>query len=178
MTRTPLRRVVVFVGIALAVGVVAGVVWELVVPLATYTVGPDGQARTSERALARFFAGDAWFAGLGLVGGIALGALAWRWFAQLGWRVVVLVLLAGAAAAFVCWGVGYALGPGDFDRRLGSARPGDVVPIALTVRAVPALFVWVFAAVAPVLVGSSLGRDPEDRPVATDHHDAASTLDR
>ncbi|MGI8458228.1 MAG: hypothetical protein ACR2LI_08965 [Propionibacteriaceae bacterium] len=171
-------RVAAFLGIAAAVGVVAGVGWELVVPLATYTVGPDGQARTSERALTEFVAGDVWFAGLGLVAGVGLGTLAWRWFARLGWRVVVLVVLTGAASAFVCWGVGSALGPGDFDTRLGAAAPGDVVSIELTVRAAPSLLVWVFAAVAPVLVGSSLGRDPEDLPRVRGGADEAPAVDR
>ena len=41
------------------------------------------------------------------------------------------------------------------------AQPGDVVPIDLTVRARPALAVWPLFAVVPVLLGASLGRDPE-----------------
>ena len=57
-----------------------------------------------------------------------------------------------------------------FDPRLAAARPGDVVPVELTVRARVALAVWPLFAVVPVLLGSSLGRDPEvdrlDEPVS------------
>ena len=71
-----------------------------------------------------------------------------------------------AAAALVCWLVGYRLGPGDFTARLAAAKPGDIVPIELTLRARAALLTWPFFAMIPVLLGSSLGRDDEEpRPI-------------
>ena len=40
-------------------------------------------------------------------------------------------------------------------------KHGDLVRVDLTVRARAALLVWPLFAVIPVLLGSSLGRDPE-----------------
>ena len=97
----------------------------------------------------------------GVVVGLVVGVLAWRWFGRTGWPVVVLAALVGAAAGALCWAVGYRIVPGSFAVRLAAAQPGDVVPIDLTVRARSALAVWPLFAVVPVLLGSSLGRDPE-----------------
>lgn len=143
-------------------GALAGVGWWWLVDLPAYRVNPDGGAATSERGLAGYFGGDAWFAVLGLVVGLALGFTAWRRLGGWGWPVVVLVVVAAAGAGLLCWTVGYHLGPGDFNPRLAQARPGDLVPIALTIRAPASLVVWPLFAVVPVLLGASLGRDPDE----------------
>ena len=79
-----------------------------------------------------------------------------------------MTVVAAVAAALVCWLMGSQLGPGDFTRRLAAARPGDLVPIELTIRAKAALLAWPFAAVVPVLLGASLSADDEDpRPLLT-----------
>jgi hypothetical protein len=57
--------------------------------------------------------------------------------------------------------VGYRTGPGSFPVRLAAAQPGAVVAVDLTVRARVALLAWPLFAVVPVLLCSSLGRDPE-----------------
>lgn len=153
--------------LALGLGAVAGVVWWRVVDLPAYVVQSDGRATTSERGLAHFIAGDAWFTLLGALVGVLLGWLAWARLGRRGWAVVLLAALSALVAALVCWSVGHLLGPGAFNPRLSSARPGDVVPIVLTIQAKASLLVWPFAATVPVLVGSSLGRDDEEpRPLA------------
>lgn len=168
------RRVGLFVALALGLGAVSGVVWWAVTDLPTFRVVDGGGAVTSERGLAGYIGADAWFVVCGVVVGLALGVLAWRWFGRTGWPVVVLATLAGAAAGGLCWAVGYRIEPGSFAVRLAAAQPGDVVPIDLTVRARAALAVWPLFAVVPVLLASSLGRDPEvDEPVGTDEPDAA-----
>jgi hypothetical protein len=155
-----------FVLFALGVGAVAGVLWWLVVDLPGYQVNRGGGAATSERGLADFIAGDAWFTLLGAVAGLVLGCLAWVRLRLLGWPVVLVSALAATGAALICWTVGYHLGPGDFNERLTAARPGDLVLIQLTVRAKASLLVWPFAATVPVLLWSSLGRDDEEpRPL-------------
>lgn len=157
-------RVVAFAAFGTGLGGVAGVAWWRLVDLPSYRVNPDGGAATSERALTEFFAGDAWFAALGLVVGLVLGVLAWRTFRELGWPAAVLTVLVAFAAGLICWLVGYRLGPGEFNPRLVAAGPGDLVPIELTLRARATLFTWPFFAVIPVLLGSSLGRDEDDPP--------------
>ena len=148
--------------LGLGLGALAGLVWESVVDLPTYTVGPEGRAATSERGLAGYVGGDAWFSLIGAVVGLVLGLLAWRRFSRSGWPVVLLAMATAALAALVCWWVGTSLGPGDFNRRLAEAAPGASVPIELTLRAASSLLVWPFFAVIPVLLGSSLGPDEED----------------
>jgi hypothetical protein len=164
-SRLVMRLIAFAVGCA-GVGALAGVLWWRIVRLAVYTVGADGRATTSERGLTEFFAGDAWFCVIGVVLGAGLGVLGWLRFRTAGW--VLVPVLAGAAlvAGLMCWAVGVQLGPGDFTQRLAAARPGDLVPIELTLRAPVALVSWPFAAVIPVLLGSSLGRDDEEpRPI-------------
>jgi hypothetical protein len=159
-------RVAAFTALGLGFGAVAGVVWWAVVDLPAYQINPDGGASISERGLAEFVAGDAWFCAIGLVVGVGLGAVAWRALRDLGWPLVLLVGVVALLAALVCWFVGHRLGPGDFVARLAAAHPGDLVSIELTLRARASLLTWPFCAVIPVLLGSSLGRDEEEtRPL-------------
>ncbi|HEY5846533.1 MAG TPA: hypothetical protein VIT42_07070 [Microlunatus sp.] len=175
-----LRRVLpyalAYAALAAGLGAGAGVLWWWVVDLPSYSVGPNGGASTSERGLTEFFAGDAWFCLIGAVVGIVLGILGWRLFGSVGWPVAVGVALLAVVAALLCWAVGYALGPGPFVPRLAAARPGDLVPIELTIRAAASLVVWPFAAIVCVLLGSSLGRDDEDpRPLLRRRRSASPT---
>jgi hypothetical protein len=159
-------RLAGFAAGSLAVGAAAGVVWWLVVKPPAYELNSNGGATTSERGLTEFIAGDAWFSAIGLVAGLLIGIAAWHWLRMLGWTVVLVVLVCALAAALTCWLVGYRLGPGDFSARLAAARPGELVPIPLTLRAKASLLTWPFFAVIPVLLGSSLGRDEEEpRPL-------------
>jgi hypothetical protein len=169
--RSPYRarlvvRITGFAALALGVGAAAGVIWWAVVDLTTYRVNSEGGAATSERGLSEFISGDAWFAVIGVVAGLGLGLLGWRLFRRLGWPVVLVVVLSAVAAELICWLVGYRLGPGAFEPRLAAADSGDLVPIALTLRAKASLLTWPFFAVIPILLGSSLGWDEEDpRPL-------------
>jgi hypothetical protein len=144
------------------IGVGAGVLWEKIVRLPGYTVAADGTAATTERGLTEVFGSDAWFSVLGFVISIGLGIVAWKWFGRLGWPVVVVAVIGALCSAAVCWWVGYHLGPGPFAPRLAAARPGQFVPISLTLRSPSALIVWAFGAIIPVLLRSSLGRDEEE----------------
>lgn len=157
------------VTLALGLGALAGVVWWRVVDLPGYLVNGEGKASTSERGLANFIGGDAWFTLLGAAVGVLLGWLGWVRLGRRGWAVVPLVAGSALAAALLCWFVGHELGPGTFNDRLAAARPGDTVLIELTIRAKASLLVWPFAATIPILVGSSLGRDDEvPRPFGWD----------
>lgn len=170
-------RVVAFVALGLGLGALAGVVWWALVDLPAYVVGPDGGAGISERGYSEFFAGDAWFCAVGLVVGVALGLVGWRMLRDLGWPLALLVAAVAVLAALVCWLVGHQLGPSDFVPRLASARPGDEVPIELTLRARASLLTWPFLAIVPVLLGSSLGPDDEEpRPLFRRRERAESVL--
>ena len=155
-------RVAAYLALGLGLGALTGVVWWAVVDLPAYVVGSDGGAGITERGLSEFVAGDAWFCAVGLFVGVGLGLIGWRQLGDLGWPLVLLVAAVAVAAALVCWLVGHQLGPTDFVARLAAARPGDEVPIELTLRARASLLTWPFLAIVPVLLGSSLGPDDEE----------------
>lgn len=160
--RKPLQRwLAIYLTVLTALGAVGGLVWFVVVPLTVYQVNMRGLAITSERGLAGFIAGDAWFVVIGLVLGAFAGMLAWRWFAGLGWLLLPVVLISVTMMALVCWLVGWWLGPGPLPERLAQAGPGTTLPIELTVRAPIALLVWSFSAVLVLMLMSSLLSDPE-----------------
>jgi hypothetical protein len=151
-----------FLALGLGVGALSGLLWSRLVDLPTYKVGANGGATTSERGLAAFVGGDAWFCLIGALAGLGLGLVAWRRFHRIGWPVVVISAATATAAALVCWLVGTRIGPENFNERLAAAQPNDLVPISLALRAKASLLVWPFLAVVPVLLGSSLGPDEEE----------------
>ncbi|NLT31714.1 MAG: hypothetical protein GXX86_14915 [Propionibacterium sp.] len=158
-----LRRVALVLAVSLGVGVVAGVLWWLLTPLPGYRISEDGLAVINERGLAQVFAADAWYTVIAILGGAVIGVLAALWLGrQLGWLVVWVVLVDTLVAGLLCWGVGSLLGPGDFSTRLAEAHAGDVVPMSLTLRSWVALLVWPFIGLLPVLLWSTLARDPEE----------------
>ncbi|MFT4297088.1 MAG: hypothetical protein QM582_16930 [Micropruina sp.] len=166
---TPERRdgrtaVLIGAGFAVIAGILAAVLWRLVVRLPGYVVQGDGSATVSERALTEFFAGDAWFVVIGVVVGAVLGVISWRRFKNIGWPSAFLAAGFGLLAGVVCWQLGQLFGGAPFDERLAVAKPGETVPIALALRSPSALAVWAFAAVTPILLGSALGPDDEAVP--------------
>lgn len=154
----------IFAGAAVIAGIVAAVVWRLVVRLPSYVVDPYGAAKISERGLTEVFAGDAWYVVLGALAGAGLGVATWRRFKAVGWLCALLAAGLGLLAGVVCWQLGQLLGGTSFDERLATAKPGDLVPIGLMLRSPSALAVWAFAAVTPILLGSALGPDDEAAP--------------
>jgi hypothetical protein len=66
-------RLLGFLAGSLALGAAAGVVWWLVVRPPAYELNSNGGATTTERGLAEFIAGDAWFCAIGLVAGLLIG---------------------------------------------------------------------------------------------------------
>lgn len=149
-------------------GALAGVLWFRVVPLTIYQVTADGNATTTERGLAGYVAGDAWFAAIGLVLGIGCGIVAWRWFAPLGWPMVPLALVGATWMGGLCWLVGWLLGPGPLPERVQAASTGDSLPIELTVRGPAALVAWPLGAALVIMLIAALVRDPELVQESTD----------
>jgi hypothetical protein len=149
-------------GLSVVIGGLSAVLWAMVVDLPSYKILSDGSAVITQRGLTEIVASDIWFVIIGAVVGVGLGLVTWKWFRPLGWPTALLAVGAGLLAGVVCWQVGELLGPGSFAERLTSAQPGAMVPIPLQLRSFSALAVWGFAAVTPVLLASSLGRDDED----------------
>ncbi len=161
--RTPVARwLLIMAAICLTVGAVAGAVWAMLVPLSLYQVREDGRATTTERGLAGYIAGDAWFVAIGVVLGLVIGWWCWRWFGGLGWPAAVLAVLASTGTGLMCWWVGWMIGPGPIDARLALAQPGQQLPIELTVRGPAAVLAWPFAALLVLMLISAVSPDPEE----------------
>ncbi|WP_420175292.1 hypothetical protein [Luteococcus sp. OSA5] len=157
------RGLLMHVLLAMLVGALAGVVWNLVVDLPSYTVDADGRATTSERGLTQVFAADVVYSVLGAVVGLLIGLWAWRWFRRSGWLVVPLAIGSSLASAFLCWWVGVLLGPRNFASRIATAGDGDRVPIDFELHAHVAVLVWPFFATIPILLLSSLTAEEHAR---------------
>lgn len=151
-----LRGVAFFAVICALVGVALGTVWRFVVTPPVWTMGADGRATMSERALAGTFGAEAWFSVLGALGGIIIGWLAWAWFKHRGWVVVPIGVLGAALAALVAWQVGELIAGSTFEQRLAAAKPGDQVPIDLNLDALSTLLIWPFFASVPIMVGATM----------------------
>lgn len=162
--RSRVVRVLVYLLISVALGGLGALFWVLIVRLPEYTVEADGRAFTTQEGITGVFGADAWFTGIGIVIGLVVGFLAWRWFRSLGWLAPVLAAVASVVSAVTCWQVGHLLGPGSFDERLAEASPGDIVQIPLDVHAPIVVALWVMTAELPVLIAASLLHDPEDPP--------------
>ncbi|MFT3835365.1 MAG: hypothetical protein QM711_18955 [Micropruina sp.] len=130
-------------------------------PAAGYVVQPDGSATVSGIPW-QHFAGDTWYAAIGMFAGAGLGIATWR-PRDAGWPCAFLAARLGLLASVVCWRLGQVLGGVPFDE-LAAANPGDTVPISLALRSPSALAVWAFAAVTPILLGSALGPDDDAAP--------------
>lgn len=154
--------IALLVGLSIVVGALGGVFWAAIVKLPAYLVGADGSGSMTERGLTEIVGGDAWFVIVGVLIGVGLGLVAWKWFRPLGWPTPLLAIGAGLVAGLVCWQVGQLVGPRNFNDRLAAASPGDLVRMSLELHSWSALAVWAFAAVTPVLLISSLGPDDEE----------------
>lgn len=161
--RSPVGRWLgILAGVCVVLGALAGLAWATVVPLTLYRVQADGRATTTERGLAGYVAGDAWFVLIGILVGLGIGWLCWRWFGGLGWPAAVIATLASTATGLICWLVGWLIGPGPIEPRLALAKPGQELPIELTVRGFTAVLAWPFAALLILMLVSAVSPDPED----------------
>lgn len=146
-----LRDVAVVLVAYLALGVVCGLVWWLLVDPATFTKLRSG-ATMDEVELARRFDADGWYTVLAAVGGLFSGALLTWWRSRDFLLTTVLVALgSGVAAAVSAW-IGHLLGPQDPRVALASAHVGARIPVALEVHGWAIYLVWPIAALIGALL--------------------------
>lgn len=152
----------VITAVCVITGALMGLFWHTVVTLPAYTITDDRAAIIREYGLTQFFSTDAWFSVIGLVAGLGIGMLVWYLFKGIGWPVAIIAVGAALLAAAICWGVGSLMGPSDFATRVSTANPGERVPVDFELRTWVSVVVWPFAAITPVLLASSLGRELSD----------------
>ena len=147
-----LADAVAVLGVYLALGVVTGVLWWLLVEPAVFVVGPDGGLGMGEDQLSLQFRDEGWYAVVAGVAGLVSGAVVTWWRDRDPLLTVFLVLAGAVAAAAVMALVGGVLGPPD-PASLTGLRPGETVPAALRLDAVAAYLVWpILALVGALLV--------------------------
>jgi len=147
--------------LSLVVASLVALFWTQVVDLPSWHVNNDDSASMTEAGWTQMISIDAWYVVCAILVGPGIGWVAWRWFRPLGWPAAVIAALAGLLTGLVCAELGPVMGPGEFDGRIAAANPGDYVPVAFELSSLSALAVWPLASVAPVLIASSLGPDPE-----------------
>lgn len=147
-----LDDLVAVLGVYLAVGVVAGIVWWALYDPALFTKGEGGALGMGEVELGKRFNGDAWYAVIAGVGGLVSGtALTW-WRGRDPLLTPVLVLLGAVIAASVMATLGGWLGPADPQSIAATVPVGGTVPATLSVDAFVCYLVWP----ATALLGSLL----------------------
>lgn len=161
LRRLILQRATSFAGICLVIGAAAGWLWNRFTTLPEFVTGEDRTLAMSERSSMQFFTPDAGFVLIGLIVGIGLGVLGWYWGRRLGWPAALLTPAGGVLAGAMCWLVGWAIGPRNFDQRVAAAQPGDLVSVDFTLRSPVALLVWAIAALLPVFLYSALSGEPD-----------------
>ena len=150
-------------------------VFGVLTPRPGYVVDENLGASMSERGMASVFTADAWFVLITGLVGLAAGVVAWLWFHRWGWGVCVVAIVGATMVALLAWGSGTLVTPGNFDVRLASAVPGDIVPIDLELRSWAALLVAPFTAITPVMLLAAFWPEPRTRkpPAAEPDHASA-----
>jgi len=166
------RDVLVVLGSLLVLGVLAGVLWWLLVDPAQFTKTAQGGAM-SENELAKRFGADAWFVVVGLGGGLVAGLVLGAWRSRDPLLVSGLLLVGSLLAAGTMLLVGHLLGPGDPRAALRAAQVGAKVPETLGVDTPLAVLGWPIGVLAGALL-VLLGRAPEEVRSDEDGRDGAS----
>ena len=138
-------EVALIVVLLAALGVLGGVVWDLVVTPAEFTKLANGGA-LNEAELGQQFGADGWYVVIALVAGVLAGALLTWWRSRDALRTCGALLLGAAVAAAVMAVVGHLLGPGDPRPALQAARVGAHVPESLDVGEGSSHSVWGYLA--------------------------------
>lgn len=145
-----LREAALVLGWFVVLGIVGGLLWWQVTPLAEWTRTAKS-ASMDELNLGITVAADGWFFVIGGVAGLVSG------FVLAAWRrrdpvVTVLLLAVGSALGSALMHlVGHALGPGPLQQSLARAAVGQQVPVPLQVDAPGVYLVWPVATLLTAL---------------------------
>lgn len=151
-----LSDVLAVLGTYLLLGVVAGVLWWLLVEPAVFTKTESGGAM-GDVELGRRFDADGWYAVIALVLGLGAGlGLSW-WRSRDPWLTTVLIMGGSAVAAAVTALAGLLLGPSDPEQVLASATEGAEAAVRLAVSAEVVYLMWPLGSLAGVLTSFLLG---------------------
>ncbi len=159
------RRAAAEVGVAsLAAGLVAGVLWRWIAVPRLPLARVDGDTVVvDETEIVKAFNADGWFAVLGLVAGLVLGALAQRRHRDGGAVVPLTLAVAGGAGSLLAWWLGMLIGPGPLATRAEEVPAGARLPLPLDLSAPGVLLLWPIAALVALLLTAAWQRPPGRR---------------
>jgi hypothetical protein len=146
-------------------GVVTGLVWELVTPLAQFTI--DGDRLVSPEVEGETaVAADGWFAVCTGVAGILSAVAVFARVRTARISALAGLTLGGLLASVIAWRVGVPLGPDSLRAQAAGLYDGDIVSGPLRLSAHGVLFTWPLTAVITYFALAA-GLDT-DRPRRTD----------
>lgn len=141
--------------------VAIGLVWWAWAPRLTYTV-VDGRALVVQEAgYTLIFSGDATFALLSGIAGVACAAVLLARGHRGPWVPVVVAVL-GAAGAALAWWIAVTLGPGSVQALAEATDAGEVVA-GPELNAYASLLVWPIVAVSTVFVATVFSEPERQR---------------
>lgn len=146
------RAFVVCVVVLALAGVVSGLVWPLLVPDVELRMTHVGPYPASEHDAGLLAAMDSWYAVLGGVAGVLLGAVLGTLYLRHGVVTVVALLVGGVVAALASFVIGELVANGAVILRWEPDLPvGASMQAPLMLRAYGFLLVWPVAVLAPLL---------------------------
>ena len=128
-------------------GLLGGLIWELVAPRATLQEIGAGTAELVNAETRAFITADVWFCGIAVVAGLLTGMLGYRFAvaARTGVAralVVSCLILGGLAASLVMLWLGEQIGQSGYEQHLASSPNGTLFPATLALGARSALAFW------------------------------------
>jgi hypothetical protein len=161
------KGLVVVAGTALtgiALGAVMGVLWWWVTPTERW-VKLDGGLGAAELNTSSWFAADAWFLILGVVAGIGLAVISWRWARRAPVAMVLGIVVGSVLLAAVAWSLGGILGPPDPTVTAKSVAVGTTIEGSLGLRAVGVLGAPAVSALALVSLLLAMSKVADEPPL-------------
>lgn len=147
--RADLQVALFVLGLTVALGGPAGLLWSAIAPHADVVIG-EGRVLFADGVTEDFIAADAFFGGVCVALGIVIGALAWRFARAAGPFVVVALALGGVVAAFLAAEVGMLTGQQELQAAVDASRAGTY-QANVALKADLALLLWPTAALATFL---------------------------
>lgn len=136
---------------AVALGLVAAVLWSNLAPDVQVEITADG-VRVGTAQARRQFGVDGWFAVLAAGGGLLLGVVGLARHRRHPVGTLIALVAAGLAAAAVHWSVGVLLGPDPVVERMAGLAPGSRISMPLEINALAVVLVWPIAALIGALL--------------------------
>jgi hypothetical protein len=152
-------------------GLLGGLIWELVAPRATLQEIGAGTAEFVNAETRAFITADVWFCGIAVVAGLLTGVLGYRLAVSPrtgGARALVVscLILGGLAGALVMLWLGEQIGQSGYDQHLASSPNGTLFPATLALGAKSALAFWpMFTAIVLLVAewGARTTADPAEQ---------------